>query len=170
MLKLYLDASVLLKRYVCEAETETVDVIFDKAEMGELTIVTSLWNIGEALGVLDEKRRRGWLTEAEFEQTLNLFADELIKLMRLKTLEITPAHSSIITSTWNLILGCHIYEADALQITTYNYNGSKALITSDKRLAKTSKEAGINTILIPNDEQELKALIDNKDSNDEKFS
>ncbi len=164
MLKLYLDTNALLKRYIYESETETIDVIFDKAETGELTIATSLWNIGEALGVLDEKRRRGWLTEAEFEQTLTLFADELLKLMRINTLEITPTNSSIITSTWDLIMSYHIYEADALQITAYNYNGSKALITSDKRLAQKSKEAGIKTILMPSDERELKALIENNDS------
>ena len=86
MLKLYLDTSALLKRYSSTNQKQKqYDVIFDKAETGELTIVTSLWNIGEALGVLDEKRRRGWLTEKEFKQTLTLFADEVSKLMRLKT-------------------------------------------------------------------------------------
>ena len=54
MLKLYLDTSTIVKRYVAEPGTETVDAIFDKAETGELTIALSLWNIGEALGVLDE--------------------------------------------------------------------------------------------------------------------
>ena len=53
----------------------------------------------------------------------------------------------------------HLYEADALQLTTCKYNGNNALVTSDKKLAKTSKEMGIRTILIPNDEVELKALI-----------
>ena len=62
MLKLYLDTSAIVKRYVAEPGTETVDAIFDKAETGELTIALSLWNIGETLGVLDERRRRGWLT------------------------------------------------------------------------------------------------------------
>ena len=88
MLRLYLDTSVMLKRYVTEQGTETTDIIYDKAETGELIITISLWNIGEDLGVLDEKRRRGWLTEKEFEQTLRIFADELFKLMRLKTIEI----------------------------------------------------------------------------------
>jgi uncharacterized protein len=168
LLKLYLDTGAFLKRYTVEPGTEAIDTIFDKAETGELTIVTSLWNIGEALGVLDEKRRRRWLTDTEFKQTLTLFADEMLKLMRLKTLEITPIYTSILTSAWNVIMGCHIYEADALQITTYTYNASKALITSDKRLSQISKETGIKTILIPNDEHELKVLIDDKISENEK--
>jgi uncharacterized protein len=159
LLKLYLDTGAFLKRYIVEPGTEAIDLVFDKAEIGELAIITSLWNIGEALGVLDEKKRRGWLTDREFQQTLILFADELVKLMRLKSIEITPVHTSTLTNTWNLIMNCHLYEADALQLTTYNYNGNIALITCDKKLAKTSKEIDIKTILIPNDEMELKALI-----------
>lgn len=159
MLKLCLDTGAFLKRYITEAGTEAIDLIFDKAEIGELAITISLWNIGEALGVLDERQRRGWLTDREFQQTLNLFADELVKLMRLKSLEITPVQTSTLTNTWNLIMNYHLYEADALQLTTCNYNNNDALITSDKKLAKTSKEMGIKTILIPNDEVELKALI-----------
>ena len=37
MLKLYLDTSAILKRYVNEPGTEMADEIFDKAETGELT-------------------------------------------------------------------------------------------------------------------------------------
>jgi predicted nucleic acid-binding protein len=159
LLKLYLDTSVILKRCITEPGTETTDIIFDKAETGELAITFSLWNIGEALGVLDEKRRKGWLTEKEFKQTLNLFADELIKLMRLKTLEIIPVQTPILTSTWNLLMNYHIYEADALQITTCGYNNNDALLTSDEKLAQTSRKAGLKTIHIPKDEQELKTLI-----------
>jgi len=159
LLKLYLDTGAILKRYIIESGTNEIDLIFDKAEIGELTIITSLWNIGEALGVLDEKLRRGWLTEREFQQTMNLFADELLKLMRLKRLEITPVDTPTLTNTWNLILNYHSYEADALQMTTCNFGENTALITIDKKLAQTSKKIGIPTILLPGDEEVLKALI-----------
>ena len=159
MLKLYLDTSIILKRYITEPGTETTDIIFDKAETGELTLTFSLWNIGEALGVLDEKRRKNSLTEKEFEQTLNLLADELLKLMRLKTLQIIPVQTPILTDTWNLIMNNHIYEDDALQIVTCSYGSNDALVTSDQKLAQTSKKAGLKTIHIPNDEHELQTLI-----------
>jgi predicted nucleic acid-binding protein len=42
LLKLYLDTSAIVKRYVAEPGTETVDAIFDKAETGELTIARVL--------------------------------------------------------------------------------------------------------------------------------
>ena len=159
MLKLYLDSSIMLKRYVTEAGTETTDVIFDKAETGELTITVSLWNIGEALGVLDEKRRRGWLTEKEFRVVLNNFADELVKLLRFKTLEVIPLLNPILTDTWELLMNHHIYEADALQITTCIRNKNDALISGDKKLVETSRKIGLQTFHITKDEQKLKHLL-----------
>ena len=159
MLKLYLDSSVILKRYLSEPGTETTDTIFDKAEAGELTVTFSLWNIGEALGVLDEKRRRGWLTEKEFKATLNNFADELVKLIRLKTLEVMPILTPILTDTWELPMQYHIYEADALQITTCIHNKNDALISGDEKLVKTSRKTGLKSFHITKDKQKLKQLL-----------
>lgn len=159
MLKLYLDSSVILKRYLSEPGTETTDTIFDKAEAGELTVTFSLWNIGEALGVLDEKRRRGWLTEKEFKATLNNFADELVKLIRLKTLEVMPILTPILTDTWELLMQYHIYEADALQITTCIHNKNDALISGDEKLVKTSRKTGLKSFHITKDKQKLKQLL-----------
>jgi predicted nucleic acid-binding protein len=88
-----------------------------------------------------------------------LFAEELVKLMRLKTIEIVPVQTPILTNTWNLILSHHVYEADALQITTCSSNNNEALVTSDEKLAQISRKAGIKTVLLPKDEQELRTLI-----------
>jgi predicted nucleic acid-binding protein len=128
---------------VAEPGTETVDIIFDKAETGELIIACSLWNIGEALGVLDERRRRGWLTQEEFERTLKSLANEFLKLVRLRVLEIIPIHTSTLIETWALILNHHIYEADALQITTCMQSQSNALMSGDKRLVQISRKTGL---------------------------
>jgi predicted nucleic acid-binding protein len=159
LLKLYLESNVMLKRYLSEPGTETTDKIFDKAETGELAVTVSLWNIGEALGVLDEKRRRGWLTEKEFKVTLNHFADELVKLIRLKTLEVIPLLTPILTNTWELLMSNHIYEADALQITTCIYNKNDALISGDEKLVETSRKTGLKAFHITKDEQKLKQLL-----------
>ena len=100
-MKLYLDTSVILKRYLTETGSEIIDLIFDKAETGELVITISLWNIGEVLGVLDGNRRKCRLTEEEFEAALDNFGQELVKLIRLKTLEVIP----ILHSDSNRCLG-----------------------------------------------------------------
>jgi predicted nucleic acid-binding protein len=159
LLNLYLDSSVILKRYLTELGTETTDIIFDKAETGEITITFSLWNIGEAIGVLDEKRRKGWLTEKEFKVALNNFADELVKLLRLKTLQVVPILTPILTDTWNILMSHHLYEADALQVTTCMHSKSDALISSDERLVVTSKKTGLQAFHIIKDEQKLTSLI-----------
>ncbi len=155
MLKLYLDSSTILKRYLAEPGTETADVIFDKAEIGELTLTVSLWNIGEVLGVLDAKHRQGWLDEKEFKAALNSFADEFVKLMRLKNMEILPVLSSVLTDAWKLLMKYHIYEADALQISTCLRNKNDALISSDEKLVETSIKTGLQAFNVTKDEQEI---------------
>ena len=159
MLKLYLDTSTIVKRYVVEPGTETVDIIFDKAEAGELVIIFSLWNVGEALGVLDERRRKEWLTQEEFARTLKNLADELLKLIRLRVLETILIHTPILTETWALILNHHIYEADALQITTCLQTQSNALVSSDKRLVQISRKTGLEAFHIVEDEEKINALL-----------
>ena len=159
MPKFYLDTSIILKRYITEEGTDAADKIFEMAETGEAIINFSLWNIGETLGVLDEKRRKGWLTESEFERTRNLFADELVKLLRLKTLEIMPVQTAILTNTWTTIMNQHVYEADALQIITCAYTHCDALLTNDEKLAQTGRKAGLKTIDMSKDREELKNLI-----------
>ena len=146
----------MLKRYVTELGTETTDIIFDKAETGELTITISLWNIGEALGVLAERRRKAWLTEEEFDQTLKNFAGELLKLTRLNAIKVIPVSTPVLTDTWNTVMTSHIYEADALQIATCKQSKSEALITADEKLAKTSHKMGLETYHITKDENVLK--------------
>lgn len=159
MLKLYLDTSTIVKRYVAETGTQTVDTIFDKAEAGELVIAFSLWNIGEALGVLDERRRKEWLTREEFVQTSKNLAGELLNLVRLRALEAIPIHAPTLTGTWDLILNYHIYEADALQITTCLHSQSNALISSDKKLIEASRKTGLKAFHVTNDAEKLEALI-----------
>jgi len=135
-------------------------MIFDKAEAGELVVAFSFWNIGEALGVLDERRRREWLTQKEFAQTLKNLAEELLKLIRLRVLEAIPILTPILTETWPLILNYHIYEADALQITTCLHSQSNALISSDKKLIEASRKTGLKTFHVTEDEEKLEALIE----------
>lgn len=159
MLKLYLDSSVILKRYITEPGTQLTDTIFEGAEAGEFTLTFSLWNIGEALEILDERRRKGWLTEEEFKNIVTFFADEVTKLMRLRTLEITPIYASILTAAWKIIINHHIYEADAIQITTCTNTQSDALISGDEKLIETGTKIGIKAFHITRDEQKIKDFI-----------
>lgn len=158
MLKVYLDSSAIIKRYVFELGSSAADYVIDKGWAGEASIATSIWNIGEVLGVLDERCRRGWLSEDEFKRALERFAGETVRLSRLKVLEILPVLTPMLVEAWPLILNDHIYEADAIQIRTSMYSGSKALLSGDKGLINVASRNGLKAINIEN-EEEVKELF-----------
>ncbi len=156
MLKPYLDSSAIVKRYVTEPGSSAVDFIFDKSEAGEIHMVTSIWNIGEVLEVLDEHQRRGWLDQDEFRRTLENFAREIMKLLRLKVLEVVPVLTPILTEAWSLVLSDHIYEADALQIQT-RIHSDGVLLSGDKSLINTASRY-INAVSVE-DENRVRDLF-----------
>ena len=159
MKKIYLDTSVIIKRYVAEQGSEAVDAIYEKAEVGQLAIAFSLWNIGELLGVLNENRRRKWLTEEEFTNAIAYFDGETSKLARLKTIEIIPITTKIVTEAWNILLNYHLYQSDALQIASSVDKKSDVLLSADRRLVEACRKAKLETYNIEKDEEELRSLI-----------
>jgi hypothetical protein len=59
MAKLYLDSNVIVKRYIAERGSESVAEIYQRSDAKEIGICFSMWNIGEAIGVIDQYWRRG---------------------------------------------------------------------------------------------------------------
>lgn len=159
MADLYLDTSALVKRYVQEPGTIAVDTIFDKASIGALTIATSVWNMGEAFGVFDYRRRRKLLTEHEFRVALQSLNTEVIGLMRTGALQVYPIRTSLLTEAWSLVLSQHLYQADALQIVTCNNSKSKVLITSDELLRKASEDLGLKALDPRKHERDIEELF-----------
>ena len=158
MLKVYLDSSAIVKRYISEPGSSAVDYIFDRCLAGEISITTSVWNIGEALGVFDMRRRRGWLTEDEFKRTIRSFVGETMRLLRLRVLEILPVLISMLVEAWPLILREHIYEADALQIQTYVYSSSNVFLSADKELINVALRIGIKAVNVEEEDRVKKLL------------
>ena len=76
-----------------------MDHVFDRCWAGDLSIVTSVWNLGEVLGVFDTRRRRGWLSDDEFRRLLRNFVGEVVRLLRLRVLEVIPILTSILVKT-----------------------------------------------------------------------
>jgi len=157
-MKIYLDSSAIIKRYVLETGSSTVDYIFDRSWAGEAFIASSLWNVGEVLGVLDERRRRGWLDQSEFKEILESFVGETIRLVRLKALELLPVPTPILIETWPLILNEHIYEADALQVQASMHSGSDVFLSGDKELIRVALKTGLKAVNIE-DEEKVKELL-----------
>jgi uncharacterized protein len=135
------------------------DLIFDSAEAGECTLITSLWNIGEVLGVLDEKRRRNWLSEPDYQAAVRKFASELMRLRRLDALQIVPVSNLIVSAAWNYISDYHLYEADAIQITTCIHNKNDVLVSGDKKLIEISQKAGLQAANVEKDSEKISSLL-----------
>ncbi|MGC8912241.1 MAG: type II toxin-antitoxin system VapC family toxin [Nitrososphaeria archaeon] len=158
MLKVYLESSAIVKRYVSEPGSSAVDHVFDRCLAGEIFIAISAWNIGEVLGVFSTRRRRGWLTEDEFKGTIRSFVSETARLFRLRVLEILPILTSMLVEAWPLTLREHIYEADALQIQTCVYSGSNVFLSADKELVNIASRTGIKAVNVE-DENRVKELL-----------
>jgi len=155
----YLDSSALVKRYVQEPGTPAVDIIFDKASAGALVIATSVWNLGEAFGVFDHRRRRRLLTEHEFRLAVQNLTTEVLGLMRTGAMQVYPVRTSLLTEAWAIVLTQHLYQADALQIVTCNESKSKILITSDELLRRASEGLGLRALDPAEQERDIRDLF-----------
>lgn len=79
----YLDSSAIVKRYVLEDGTDVVQEAYTKALQGETKLSFSVWNIGEALGVLDTYQRRKWLKKENHKTARESFITETLRLIKL---------------------------------------------------------------------------------------
>ncbi len=147
----YLDTSAILKRYLDEEGSDVVKELFRDAYRGEVKLAFSFWNIGEVIGTLDKRLRRGQLGRDEFDFLKKGFLAEVKRFTRLGVLEVVPVHSLILADAWKLIEKYHLYQADALQMVSAKYVGVESFYTADKRLHQAAMEEGLNSILLGGD-------------------
>jgi predicted nucleic acid-binding protein len=145
-MRVYLDTSGIVKRYVEERGTEVLDRLYGAAEAGELTASFSIWNVGEALGVLDRYHTRGVIDDEGFKALLRRLTSETMKMMRLGSIHVLPITSGSLVESWALVLRRHLYEADALQISSAKEAGCDLLLGADDRLIQAAREEGIEAI------------------------
>ncbi len=144
----YLDTSAIVKRYILEPGSKVVKKVYVNALNGETTLSFSAWNIGEVFGVLDKYLSRGWLDKRGYEVALVSFVKETIRLIKLRLTKIIPVRTSLLAETWNLINKYHIYEADAIQITSAKHADSEQFLSGDKKLVEISKAEGLNALYL----------------------
>lgn len=68
-------------------------------------MVSSLWNIGECLGVFDMQEQRGDLNRGEFEEIFEKFFSETVDLAERGDFELSPISGRILDGSWSVILG-----------------------------------------------------------------
>ena len=142
----YLDSSSISKRYVKEKGSDLVDGVYGRAEAGELRLALSLWNIGEAIGVFDRYLTRRLISRKEFTTARADLISETLKLSRLGSLDVLPVTSTVLSQSWALISRHHIYEADALQISSCKEADCSLFLTADKRLLGAALSEGLNAV------------------------
>ena len=141
----YLDSSAIVKRYVKEPGSSIVRKLYLKAYSGEATISFSIWNIGEVLGVLGKAKTVGRLGNKEYMLARKRFLLETRRLVKLGQLIVVPLKTKIIKESWKLIEKHHIYEADAIQITTAKHINATQFLTGDKKLHEIAEKEKINS-------------------------
>jgi len=156
--RIYLDSSVIVKRYVKEVGSEAVDAIFDSAEVGKVKIFFSTWNIGEVLGVFDKYTEKGFLSEEDLRRILLHFISETIKLSKLGGLYVMPMTSTHLLDSWLLVLKHHIYVSDALQIAS-SKGECDILLSGDGKLVRIARLEGVNAINVEKSPERILDLI-----------
>jgi len=144
----YLDSSAIVKRYVQEPGSREVRELYLKAYSGELVLSFSLWNVGEVLSVFDRARRLGRLGGEAYSAARRRFLLETRRMSRLGSLILVPVRARLLAECWRLVEKYHIYEADALQITSARWVEAKTFLTGDGRLRDVALEEGFEAQLL----------------------
>lgn len=143
-MKIYLDSSAIIKRYVLEQGTEKIQETYLEAFNGAVDLHFSVWNIGEVLGALDAYYRRKWLESEDYRAARESFIAETARLLKLGVAKVVPVKSKLLAQAWILVEKHHIYEADALQIVSAKNVDADQLLSGDQRLVDISRKEKVN--------------------------
>jgi predicted nucleic acid-binding protein len=155
----YLDTSSLLKRYLEEKGSQVVDKVYEESEKGNIKAVFSIWNVGEALGVLDRYRRRNLLSSEDFDTAVKGLISESMKMSRLGSMEILPISSTSLVESWLLVLKHQIYVADALQISPSKESQCTLFLGADSKLIQAAIKEKLNAVNIETEPQDAINLL-----------
>ncbi len=142
VLRVYLDTSILVKRYVKEENSSIADAYFRQAYRGETVICLSEINLGETAVVFDRYSRKMGIDARNRAKTM---LSELGVLERSSSVEIYPVSSQIIRQAIKVVLEQHIYIVDAIQLETCIEAGSVVFCSADKELNATARKLGLET-------------------------
>ena len=144
VIHVYLDTTILIKRYVKEENSTLADSYFHQAHRGETVICLSEINLGEAAAVFDKYSRK---TGIDPIKRLQAMLSELAILERSSSVEIYPVSSQIIRKAVETVLEQHIYIVDAIQLETCIEAGTTVFCSADRVLNAAARKLGIETAL-----------------------
>jgi predicted nucleic acid-binding protein len=134
---MYLDTSVLVKRYVAEPDSDHVDEI-----VVGYTLVTSELAVAETWSALLAKERNGALAPKARQQAWNAFLgdvdDDVLRLIPLDGVMIREANEMMLRVHPQVPLRA----LDAIHLATYDSVTTGPIFTKDKRMIAAAKLLG----------------------------
>lgn len=155
-MKLYLDTSAWVKRYLPEEGSSEMDIVFEKATLELHKLVASLWNVGECLGAFDKRRRKGEIKESEFKKVVQSFSGETTELVERGSFLLVPVSAGLLAQSWKIVLNEHMHQADALQLKTSITEECDILLTADEELVEVAEKLELKAISIEKNEGQTK--------------
>ncbi len=138
---MYLDTSVLVKRYVAEPDSEEVDGII----VG-FTLVSSELAMGELWSALLAKERQGVLTAPARGQVWDAFLRDVDE----GVLRLIPLDGVMIREANEMMLRVHpqvpLRTLDAIHLATYDSVTTGPIFTKDKRMLAAAKLLGFSAV------------------------
>ncbi|MBL8190792.1 MAG: type II toxin-antitoxin system VapC family toxin [Acidobacteria bacterium] len=142
----WLDASALVKRYVPEIGTPSINHLFNQTSARFL--ICLLEGIGETVSILVRRKNQGVLTPTAFRQVLSELRSEISQNADIEKVYQTRAqvisswqwierHS--LNSTDSIILQCAFDKADEFRADGHDL----VLVSADARLIRAASAAGI---------------------------
>ncbi|MDO8544600.1 MAG: type II toxin-antitoxin system VapC family toxin [Opitutaceae bacterium] len=138
---MYLDTSVLVKRYVAEPDSEHVDEI-----VVGFTLVSSELALGELWSALLAKERNKVLTPAARGKVWEAFLDDIDE----GVLRLIPLDGVMIRDANDIMLRVHphvpLRTLDAIHLATYDSVVTGPIFTRDKLMLAAAKLLGFATV------------------------
>lgn len=138
---MYLDTSVLVKRYVAEPDSEQVDEV-----VVGFTLVSSELAIGEVWSALLAKERSKVLAPAAREAAWKAFLEDVDE----GVLRLIPLDGVMIREANDLMLRVHphvpLRTLDAIHLATYDSVVTGPVFTKDKRMLAAARLLGFATV------------------------
>ena len=144
----FLDASAWLKRYPEEPGWEVVQALFDEAAAGRLALASTAIGHAELVAALTRFRNRTPLSDAVFDATLQLIAEDEAGLFWLPVTEEAFWGSSYLIVEHNLNATDAALLFSLLDLRTQLKGNAVPLwvVTADRRMARTATAYGLQCI------------------------
>ncbi|ARD84850.1 PIN-domain RNase, VapC-type toxin [Ferroplasma acidiphilum] len=144
-MNVYLDTSAYVKRYINEANSDSIDALFNDAYNNKIKIITSILTIGE-ISIVFDKLWRKQIIEEPIEM-FNRFYDEVRNLIKLNAIDLININSHIMIRSSKICMDLHKPLADVIHIVS-SMNISSIFITADKEQNSIASSLGVKTRFI----------------------